>query len=199
MAYLSGVVKPILIRHLKTKSTEYIEKVIASAITEATASGIYISPINYVYDNEGKIAAYSADMLSASKLRAYLSEHILENKKQSIKVPLEISLGTLSGIPFLYGKGPSFDLKINSLNFVNFNISSEFKDSGINQTLHRIILEVEATVMLEEPIRTDSIKIKTSLPLSETVIVGDVPDAYTVIIRASEDDEEDINDYGAGK
>ena len=199
LAYFSGIVKPILLRHITAHMSEYIENVITDAITDASNQGLYVSPINYAYDGEGRIAAYSADMLTASKLRAVLSKSILDKKSQSIKLSLDIALGTLSGIPFLYGKGPEINIRVTSLNFVSFNISSEFTDSGINQTLHRIILNVEANIMVEEPIHAPKIEIRTSLPLSETIIVGDVPDAYTVIIRANEDDEEDINDYGAGK
>lgn len=196
-AYLSGIVKPIIVKHCKTYASRLIEAAISEAISDAAENGLYKSPMNFIYNSDGNISAYASDMNSVASLRAYISEYILKDTGSNKSFVMKINLGTLSGIPFLYGKGYALSVKISSLSYLSFDVSSEFTDSGINQTLHKIVLTVTTDFMIEEPLDCGKIKIHTSLPLSETVIIGDVPDAYTVIIRAQEEDEADINDYAA--
>ena len=61
--------------------------------------------------------------------------------------------------------------------------SSSFSEAGVNQTLHRIELEltVPMTLLLPGgPVETESV---TRLCVAETVIVGRVPDAYLQMER----------------
>ena len=197
IGYTSGIVIPILHSKSEAYIKAYIEKYVAEAIIESDEHGIFENPINFEYDTNGKICAYSADALMIAKLRAFITENIIEAIDREKDIGFNINAGTLSGIPFLYGKGPEIKINLTGMTFVTFNTVSEFTDSGINQTLHKILLDIEAKCYIKEPLGKSSIVTKTTLPLSETVLIGNVPDAYTVINRAYEDDEEDINDYGA--
>lgn len=199
IGYLSGIVIPILYSKSEAYMKTYIEKSVADAIIASDRSGVFINPISFEYDNNGNISAYTADSLSTAKLRAFISNNIIESASGESDISFHIASGTLSGIPFLYGKGPQIRIQLKGINLVTFDTSSEFTDSGINQTLHKIALNIKAKSTIKAPLSLGKKQIiaETSIPLSETVLVGDVPEAYTVIYRAHEDDEEDINDYGA--
>lgn len=197
IGYLSGVVMPILYSKSEAYMKIYIERSVAAAIVESGSSGLFLNPVKFQYNSDGSISAYTTDTLSMATLRAFISNSIIDSIENEVAVDFKINVGTLSGIPFLYGKGPEMDISLTEMNFVTCETASEFTDSGINQTLHRVLLKIEAVSIIKEPLTSRQISTDTTIPLSETVIVGDVPAAYTVIHRAYEDDEEDINDYGA--
>lgn len=61
---------------------------------------------------------------------------------------------------------------------VETELKSEFKDAGINQTLHRIYLEVRCKVSILTPYDTIEETIKNQVLLAEGVIIGNIPDTY---------------------
>ena len=61
---------------------------------------------------------------------------------------------------------------------MNYNVITEFKSVGINQTQHKIYLQIDSTVRILTPFSTFGKEIKTDVILTEAVIVGDVPDSY---------------------
>ena len=58
------------------------------------------------------------------------------------------------------------------------NLKSEFTEAGINQTLHRVYLEVVCNVTILTPYQTITESITNQVLLIEGVIVGNIPDAY---------------------
>ena len=61
---------------------------------------------------------------------------------------------------------------------VETDLRTEFKEAGINQTLHRIYLEVKCNVSILTPYETINETITNQVLLVEGVIVGTIPDAY---------------------
>ena len=94
---------------------------------------------------------------------------------------ISIPLGNLIGGTLLSGKGPRLKLDILSVTNVVTSFRNEFTSAGINQTRHRIILDVDVSleVLMGPDSGTDSVL--TEVIVAETVIVGSVPDAYAAI------------------
>ena len=57
-------------------------------------------------------------------------------------------------------------------------MKSEFKSQGINQTLHRVYLEVVCNVKVLTPFWHIERKIENQVLLAENVIVGHIPHTY---------------------
>ena len=57
-------------------------------------------------------------------------------------------------------------------------VNSEFVSKGINQTIHKINLDLNCKVSILTPIETISETIEATVLLAETVIVGEVPENY---------------------
>ncbi len=110
--------------------------------------------------------ARNTSLLAQTKINALFSD--------SIGVPL----GTLSGIPLLNDVGPAVEVEVSPVGTVNCTFSSQFATAGINQTLHRIYIEVCGQVDLVMPTMHYSVQIKTPVLVCETVIVGKVPETF---------------------
>ena len=121
----------------------------------------------------------------------------LENDVLSISLPL----GSVIGGDLFAGAGPNLSVGVFVSRGASARIESEFTELAINQSLHRLLfcVEVDMTVML--PTRPKTLRVLLRFPIAETVIVGEVPDAYTEIRRLTDDITEseinDIYDFGA--
>ena len=86
--------------------------------------------------------------------------------------------GSFTGWKLLSGRGPGVKIRISSIGNVETSLKSEFTAQGINQTLHRIYLEVICNVKVLTPFKDIERKITNRILLAENVIVGHIPDNY---------------------
>ena len=76
------------------------------------------------------------------------------------------------------GIGPDINIKFIDTGIVETKVRSEFESSGINQTIHRIYLDVSVRVSILTPYNVVDETIKNEVVLVENVIVGLVPSTY---------------------
>lgn len=86
--------------------------------------------------------------------------------------------GSFTGIKLLSGRGPGIKIRISTVGNVETDLRSEFKAQGINQTLHRIYLQVKCEVSILTPFKDITRDISNQVLLMENVIIGTVPDTY---------------------
>ncbi len=67
---------------------------------------------------------------------------------------------------------------ISSIGDVETDLRSEFTSQGINQTLHRVYLQVKCEVNILTPFDNISREITNQVLLMENVIVGNIPNTY---------------------
>lgn len=73
---------------------------------------------------------------------------------------------------------PKFDIELESAGTIDYNIKTKFESVGINQTYHKIFLELNTNVGILTPFSSFGKDINTEVLLTEAVIVGKVPDTY---------------------
>lgn len=69
-------------------------------------------------------------------------------------------------------------IKISSIGNVETDLKSEFSAQGINQTLHRVYLQVICEVSILTPYSNITEKITNQVLIAENVIVGKIPNTY---------------------
>lgn len=155
----------------------------AFAINEAVASTLantrgFQDFVTLEKDANGEITmlhANSAVVNDLARKTAMLTQSKI-NQLQSFDV--NIPLGTLSGIPLLAEKGPTVNIEISPIGTVNCVFTSVFESAGINQTLHRIYLNVKCSVDLIIPTSHKVVESSTPILLCESLIVGKVPQTF---------------------
>lgn len=88
----------------------------------------------------------------------------------------------------LSGRGPSIPIKMSTIGNVETELVSQFSHAGINQTLHRIYLNVNCKVTILTPFDTIEENITNQVLIAEAVIVGEVPSNYYNLNGLKEDD-----------
>ena len=91
---------------------------------------------------------------------------------------LHLNCGSIFGSKIFSGVGPNIKIKMMTDGTVETDLKSEFKEGGINQTLHRIYLEVKCKVNILTPYDTITETIYNQVLLAEGVIIGNIPDTY---------------------
>ncbi len=186
-----------------SKASGELNKRATAAVYEALSDNDieYSSFITMNSTEEGKAQSLQINSIKLHSVRAEAVEAIYkvieENEKLSVAIPLGALLGGEIGAAY----GPDINLSLMSANLISCDFETKFCESGINQTLHSISLDIklEAAVMIGA--KKTAFPVSFSLPIAETVIIGEVPDAYTHINRyfddVSESEIDDIYDFGA--
>ncbi len=129
-------------------------------------------------DASGSVTALIANSANINALKARITNAVVERFADTDITHVTVPLGNLIGGTLLSGKGPRVKLDILSVTNVVTSFRNEFTSAGINQTRHRIIMDVEVSleVLLGPDSGTDAVL--TEVIVAETVIVGSVPSAY---------------------
>lgn len=98
------------------------------------------------------------------------------------------------GSKYFAGMGPDIKIKMMTDGNVLTDLKSEFTEAGINQTLHRVYLEVVCNVTILTPYQTITESITNQVLLIEGVIVGNIPDAYYNLEGLNDDQMLDMLD-----
>lgn len=138
----------------------------------------YNDLITIVRDNDGNIKMVKANVIAINRIASELTLQIqkaLENEKETT---IYIPIGSLLGNDIFYNLGPKIPIHLNPSGIVTTDFKSEFTNSGINQTIHRIYLYTNCKVNIVTPIKTISNEISNEVLVAETVLVGPIPDTY---------------------
>ena len=164
-----------------------------SALTEAKAIATRITNeestraiVGYTYDDlfkiekdsEGNIQMINANILTMNLLTSDIASFIQKSLDETDSSKIKLSIGSLTGVKMLSGVGPNVNLKISSAGDVETDLRSEFISQGINQTLHRIYLQINSKVKILTPIKTLHEEISNQVLLAEHVIIGKIPSTY---------------------
>lgn len=189
--------KPVVINAARSRARLFASDVISRSVDAAVAESAG-NFINVIYGEDG-ISAIETNVTGISRLRADSILNIRGEISDIDRMTLDIPLGNLAGGMLLTGRGIPVRIKLVPIGDVSGEIYSEFSETGINQTLHRIYLRVRVSMNMIVASDTVRLELADDILVAETVIVGRVPDAYTAINRfeIDENEENDLNDYAA--
>lgn len=135
----------------------------------------YTQLITVTRNEEGEVLSAEANVTAINHLKAAATNAVMAELSAREVQTATIPLGSLIGGSFFTGRGPFLPLKIPTSGVVISDLSSEFGDAGINQTNHRISLDMTVMMTAALPLERMSIELKTTFLVCETVLVGEVP------------------------
>lgn len=174
-------VKPIIINIAENKSQRVAALAINNAITEELKNkNIAYDELSLIQRNEsGEIIAIETNVTAVNQLKADITLAVQSLLDDNINYEFTVPFGTLLGSDLLVGRGANITLYISISGNALTDIVSNFESAGINQTKHSINVEITANINITMPSCHDTITIVTTVPLAETIIVGDVPVLYS--------------------
>lgn len=143
-------------------------------------------------DKNNNITMIEANMVNINIVISDIAEKIQLEINKFQGGDIYISSGSFTGISFLAGKGPKIPIKISTIGNIQTDLKSEFIEKGVNQTLHRLYLEIECEVNVLTPFNTINEKINNQLLVAENIIVGNIPSTYYNLEGLNKEDTLDV-------
>ena len=178
---LRPVVAEIAAAQAQNTMTAVVENAVTAGLAERHVS--YADFVTIQRDEGGAITALTTDMAKMNLLRSELTAAILEALEGVDVSDIQVPLGSLFDLEPLWAKGPALKAKAMTVGTVRAEFNSQLTSAGVNQTLHRIWMEVVVPMTLLLAGGVVETALSTRLCLAETVIVGRVPDTYLQLDR----------------
>ena len=169
---------PVLKATCETTAASKGNKIISDEVSKVMKEYSYNSLIRIEKDINGKISFIETDSV---KMNEVISKIVSNIQKEFDKIPrinVYVNMGSISGISILKNLEPQFEVELESAGNIDANVRTEFEDVGINQTLHKIYLDIDTRVGILTPFATFGKDIDSDVLLTEAIIVGEVPETY---------------------
>ena len=170
---------PTLLDITQAKISAQTVLVINQAVTTSFQdTDVFGDLISIQRDNDGNIILLTANSLQANKLARQTAIVSQQRLDQLAKEQIEVPFGTISGIPLFSEMGPEITITVTPIGAVNCTFTSTFESVGINQTLHRMFIQVECKMDLIIPQMHHTMECVVPILVSESIIIGKVPQTY---------------------
>ena len=189
--------KPVVVDLATARTSNAVNRIVVAAVNDAVDSGRidYEQLVDFDKDAEGHVTALRSNMAAFDRLQASIADDILQRMAEVSSTDLAIPIGTLTGSPLLAGRGPCLRVRMQSVGTATARFDNQFSSAGINQTRHRIILDVDVHVSILLPGLTTYTKVSNEISVAETVIVGGVPETYTYFSTTPDEVENYADEY----
>ena len=149
------------------------------AVTAVVGGGLeYDDLFRVVKNEEGDIEMVQANSPEINMIAREIANLAQANLDELGLKEISIPIGTFTGLALLMGLGPDVTISVMPIGSALCDFVSYFTSAGINQTLHKIYIDVHATINIVTPIDEPTITVKAEVLVAENLIVGNVPQFY---------------------
>ncbi len=178
LAVILKSISPIFEASCKEKVQE-----LATNITNIQSSKIlkeknYGNIVELVKDDKGNISVIKSDVVIINEIASDIAVAIQNELSNLQTEKISIPAGSFLGARLFAGVGPNIKINVIPAGNIKTDIKTEFVSTGINQTMHRIYLELQCEVKILTPFNTIDSTITNQVLLVETVIIGEIPSSY---------------------
>ena len=185
-------IQPIIEENCKSIARSVATKVSNIKATEVMAKYEYDDILEISKDQNGNITRVGTNIFTINKIISDIPVYIQEELEREENSKFKIPLGSFLGSKLFSGMGPKVNIKIQMVGDIQTDLRSEFSTAGINQTLHRIYLEIKCNVVILTPFKTIQEEISNQVLIAEGVIVGEIPNTYYNLDGITKDNAIDI-------
>lgn len=176
---LSPLVNELALAKVENKASNIINDSIEEQLKENDID--YDSMVALEKTVYGEVSALRTNMAEINRLKTQVLSTVdsllLDLDVEEVGLPL----GSLFLPELFSGSGPKLPVKVLSVSNSDADFRNVFYEAGINQTTHRIMMDVKVYMTILTPAGTENIEVISSVAVAETVIVGEVPQTYVDI------------------
>lgn len=149
------------------------------AVTTVVGGGLkYDDLFTVVKDSDGDVSMVQANSPEINLISREIANLAQANLDALGSQEISVPAGTFSGLALLMGMGPEVTISVIPIGSALCDFVSYFTSAGINQTLHKIYINVHAVISIVTPIDEPTITVTAEVLVAENLIVGDVPQFY---------------------
>jgi len=200
LGYIYYKMQPVVLRYAESIAETVMLNSANEAVVKVLQDNQYdFREIAVLSKNESdEIISLEMDTYKVNFLKSLISNEISHIISERERYTVSIPIGTFLANTYTAGLGPDIDFKMQMTSTAFVDFEHEFRSAGINQVLHRVVVNIKINGSLIVAGYKRTISTKTSAIASQTVIVGKIPQNFTNVIEEESDNTAGlINDYGA--
>ena len=149
------------------------------AVTTVVGGGLkYDDLFTVVKDSDDDVSMVQANSPEINLISREIANLAQANLDALGSQEISVPAGTFTGLALLMGMGPEVTISVIPIGSALCDFVSYFTSAGINQTLHKISINVHAVISIVPPIDEPTITVTAEVLVAENLIVGDVPQFY---------------------
>ncbi len=194
-SWYTRVFSPMLSHLCEAKANRIGQEMIHRSVSKLLEQDAYLGSnfLRVEKTEEGEPSLVLPDTAVMNRFRSDLTLMISQGLGEIKTAEISIPLGNLSGLEILSNRGPDLKMEAYPYGEVFVELFSEFSDAGVNQTRHAMTVKVTLDVSLMLPGHNAyGTRVVATVPLSETVVVGSVPNSYTNLETERENLKDDL-------
>lgn len=171
--------RPLVFSLAEARCAAMATRALNGALTEALDGGInYEDLMNVRMDEKGQVALLSANTMRMNLLADRAGDAALRKLEAVSSQKVSVPLGAALGITLLAGSGPGIPISIVPIGSVQTNFETEFEACGINQTRHKVFMQLSASIRIVIPTGAKTTNVTANMLVAESIIVGKVPESF---------------------
>lgn len=180
-AYMEYRVDPFMLEFSVLKGRGMMSEMFSDTVNKKLEETgfTYEDLVSATYSQDGSVQAINTNVIHANKLKSEITSELTKKLDEYYEYEIDFPIGNTTGSEFLSGVGPAITFNTNVTGNVTTDFRSEFESGGVNQTIHRIYIDIKGELLVIVGGEQEPMELTTSVLIGETVIVGDVPSLYT--------------------
>lgn len=172
--------RPMFLRIVEYECRQFAFNTFSDVADEYTelVPELYQTPYLYEYDPEGRIIAVTVDAYAINRIQAALSNEVSARLLLVAQKPLEIPIGTLTGIQALIGRGPALKMHILPRSYVDADVYNTIESAGINKTKMNLYVRFTMSLGVAVAGYGTTVEVVDEQYMGEVLIIGDIPETY---------------------
>lgn len=171
--------RPTVHEIAKAQARVLATEAVTQAVAKEIAEGIRWEDLYALRpDSAGRVVLVQPNTGEIDRLTSKVTIRVQELLKEITETQVRIPLGQIFGSQILANVGPRIPISVVPVGMVTTKILSDFEQAGINQIRHKIYLEVAAQIKLVVPLVGSTVDVMVQVPITEVLIMGDVPQTY---------------------
>ena len=148
---LNKSIDPIFRTLCENKAHEIATIVTNEETTKVMANYKYEDMFTIEKYENGNMKMINANILTINEITSDIAINIQNSLDNYEDTEIKLAIGSFLGSRLLSSIGPNIKINLSSIGKVNTEIKSEFESKGINQTIHRVYLQVNCIVNILTP------------------------------------------------
>ena len=171
--------RPLVFSLAEARSAAMATRALNGALTEALEDGVeYDDLMNVRMDDSGQVSLLSANTMLMNALADRAGDAALRKLETVSAQKVYVPLGAALGLTLFAGSGPRIPISIVPGGTVQTDFETEFEACGINQTRHKVYLQLSASIRIVIPTGAKTTNVSANMLVAESIIIGKVPESF---------------------
>lgn len=177
--YVDRSLAPPLVHLAKVRMKQAAVESINAAISDRIAQNTNFEKLmDWKTDRNGKINGFMLNYAEHMRITADTIQIVQKRLEQMGELPEHIPLGQAMNSPLLASFGPKIPIRLVPAAAAKVDLNTRYQNAGINMILVEVYIRIHVDVTVIIPFESATEAVETELPVSYSLVVGDVPTYY---------------------